>query len=199
MLIVDDKLVSEEILEKQFICDLNACKGACCVEGDAGAPLTEEEVNKLEDDLEHIRPFLRQQGLESIAKEGVFTIDSDGDMVTPLVDGKECAFTVFEENGTASCGIEKAWKAGKTDFRKPISCHLYPIRVSDLKEFTALNYNKWGVCSPACTLGESLKVPVYKFLKEALVRAYGEDWYSELSIAAEAWLEHGLEEDPEST
>ena len=195
MLIVDDKLVSEELFDKQFVCDLNACKGVCCVEGDAGAPVTDEEADKLEEELENIRPFLRKEGLEAISKEGVFTIDSDGDMVTPLVEGKECAYVVFEENGLASCGIEKAWKAGKTDFRKPISCHLYPVRTAKVSEYTALNYHKWGICSAACTLGEHLKVPVYVFVKDALVRAYGESWYEELSVAAEAWLEHGLHYD----
>jgi len=197
MLIVDDKLVSEELFDKQFVCDLNACKGVCCVEGDAGAPLSNEEANILEEELDNIRPFLRKEGLEAISKEGVFSIDSDGDMVTPLVEGKECAYVVFEENGLASCGIEKAWKAGKTDFRKPISCHLYPVRAAQVSEYTALNYHKWGICSAACTLGEQLKVPVYVFVKDALVRAYGKPWYDELSVAAEAWIEHGLQDNQE--
>lgn len=193
MLIVDDKLVSEEILDIEFVCDLNACKGACCVQGDSGAPLSEVEANKLEDDLEYIKPFLSEGGVSSIEAQGVFVIDEDGDMVTPLREGKECAYTVFNGDGTALCGIEKAWKAGKTDFQKPLSCHLYPIRVAELKEYTALNYHKWQICSPACECGAKLKVPVYAFLKEPLIRAYGEKWYEELKVAAEAWREYGLQ------
>lgn len=192
MLIVEDKLVSEEILDVEFVCDLNACKGACCVQGDSGAPLSEEEANLLEDEIDYIRPYLSETGSASIEEQGVFVVDEDGDLVTPLIEGKECAYTVFDEKGNALCGIEKAWKAGKTNFRKPISCHLYPIRVAELKEYTALNYHKWQICEPACKCGTKLKVPVYVFLKEALVRAYGEAWYKELDIAAKAWLEHGL-------
>jgi len=187
MFIIDDKLVSTAILEKKFVCDLSACKGICCVEGDAGAPLSGDEPSTMEEEYLSIRPFLREEGRQSIEKEGVYVIDIDGDIVTPLVDGKECAYTVFEADGTASCGIEKAWKAGATSFRKPISCHLYPIRAAQLHEHIALNYHSWGICAPACACGESLQVPVYRFLKDALVRAYGETWYSELCLAADAW------------
>jgi hypothetical protein len=187
MIIVDDKLVSEDLLEREFVCNLSACKGACCVAGDSGAPLMDEEVGILEDEFEQVKPYLRPEGLKAIAEQGVFVIDSDGDTVTPLVEGKECAFTIFDAKGTAYCGIEKAWQDGKTSFRKPISCHLYPIRVTQLPEYVALNYNRWDVCSPACALGEQLKVPVYRFLKDALTRAYGQDWYALLEETAEAY------------
>jgi hypothetical protein len=190
MIIVEDKLVSEDLLEREFVCNLSACKGACCVAGDSGAPLLEEEAGILEEELDYVRPYLRPEGLRAISEQGVFMIDSDGDMVTPLVEGKECAFAVFDEKGTALCGIEQAWQAGKTRFRKPISCHLYPIRVTQLPDYLALNYNRWIVCSPACSLGEQLKVPVYRFLKEALCRAYGEDWYQLLEETAQAYKQY---------
>ena len=188
MLIVGDTLISEDILEKAFVCDLAACKGACCIEGDAGAPLEDFEIGILEEELMNVLPFLPESGRTALQNEGAFTIDSDGDLVTPLVDGKHCAYTVFDNQGIAGCGIEKAWLAGKSAFRKPVSCHLYPIRVQKLKDREALNYHKWDVCAPACACGAKLKVPVYVFLKEALIRAYGETWYALLSETAEAWL-----------
>lgn len=172
--------MSEALFEEAFVCDLNACKGACCVEGDAGAPLQMEEINQLEADIDQILPFLPEKGKQSIAKNGVFVVDSDGDYVTPLNQGKECAFTVFEEDGTAKCGVELAHKAGKSTLLKPISCHLYPIRIGKLYDHEALNYHEWSICSAACELGKSLKVKVYQFLKEPLIRKYGEDWYSQL-------------------
>jgi len=197
MFIIEDKLVSEEILEKKFVCDLSACKGACCVQGDAGAPLNNDELGILEEEYANIKDFLREEGRQAIAEEGVYTIDSDGDIVTPLINGKECAYTLFEKDGTASCGIEKAWKAGKTSFRKPISCHLYPIRVSNQTQYEALNYHAWEICKPACSCGESLKVPVYRFLKDSLIRAYGKEWYGFLCEAASAWEAQNYQADSE--
>jgi hypothetical protein len=188
MIAVGMHLVSEDVLEKKFVCDLNACKGACCVAGDSGAPLSDEEAGIIEDDWESIKPFIPKEGVEVIEKEGNFMIDSDGDVVTPLVNGAHCAYTVFTPDGTTTCGIELAWKAGETKFRKPISCHLYPIRVTKLKDCDALNYNQWDVCKPACACGEKLQVPVYKFLKDALIRKYGEAWYAELEELAEVYL-----------
>lgn len=189
MLLVGDVLVSEDLVEKQFVCNLQACKGECCVSGDAGAPLSDEEAGIIEEELPYIRPFLSENGLRAIEVEGPYTFDQDGDLVTPLVNGKECAFVVFEPNGLAACGIEKAWKAGKTKFRKPISCHLYPIRVQALPGMEGLNYDQWDICKAACTNGQALKVPVYKFLKEALIRKYGEDWFADLEEVAEVWLQ----------
>lgn len=187
MLIVGNVLISEDVVEKQFVCDLNACKGACCVDGDSGAPLRDEETGILEDHLEAVLPFLPTEGQDVLRARGAWEMDSDGDLVTPLVNGAHCAYTVFAEDGTASCGIEVAWKAGKTSFRKPLSCHLYPIRVQSIVDTDALNYHKWDICKPACACGERLKVPVYRFLKEPLIRAYGEEWYAELEDTARAW------------
>jgi hypothetical protein len=187
MLAVGNVLVSEDVLERQFVCDLNACKGQCCVSGDAGAPLSLDEVSTLEEELEHIKPFLNARGLLALEKEGAFTVDEEGDLVTPLVEGRECAYVVFEPDGTASCGIEKAWKAGKTHFRKPISCHLYPIRVLQLPGTEALNYHQWEICGAACQCGTALQVPVYRFLKDALIRKFGSEWYEQLEETAGAW------------
>lgn len=187
MLIVGNILVSEDILEKKFVCDLNACKGACCVQGDAGAPLSEEETGILEEEYENFKAYIRTEGREAVKRDGAFTIDSDGDLVTPLVGNKECAYTIFDTNGIASCGIEKAWLDGKTTFRKPISCHLYPIRVKQLVDIEALNYHSWDICKPACQCGSRLEVPVYRFLKDALTRAYGDVWYAQLDEIAQEW------------
>lgn len=188
MLAIKDSLVSEDLLEKQFLCDLRACKGACCVEGDAGAPVEKEEAERLEEDLPQIAPFLRKEGLAVIAKAGVVEVDpADGDLVTPLVNNAECAYVVFEADGTTKCGIEKAWEAGATEFRKPVSCHLYPIRISRYPSYDAVNYHRWQICDAACSLGASLKMPVYRFAKEGLIRKYGSDWYAELEEVAEQW------------
>jgi hypothetical protein len=189
MIIVGDKLISEDIIDRHFICDLKACKGACCVDGDSGAPLLESETRILESELPVLKEWITEEGRRAVEEQGAFMKDSDGDWVTPLIEGRQCAYTVFESDGTASCGIEKAWKAGATPFQKPISCHLYPIRVSPLAEYEALNYHRWNICSPACALGREHKVPVYRFLKEALVRAFGEAWYTELEVTAQAWEE----------
>lgn len=178
---IEDKIVSTQIFEKKFVCDLNACKGACCIQGDAGAPLSIEEVSILEDDLEAIKPYMREDGIAAVEKQGVFYIDQENDAVTTLVNGNECAFVFFDENGITKCSIEKAHKEGKTKFKKPISCHLYPIRAKQFKDFTALNYDKWELCAPACDCGEKLDIPVFRFLKEPIIRAYGEAFFQELS------------------
>lgn len=177
---VKDKVVSLDIFEQKFVCDLNACKGACCIEGDAGAPITLDEISVLEDDLEKIKPYMRQEGIDAVEESGVFYMDWDNEPVTTLVNGKECAFVFFDEKGITKCAIEQAHKDGKTSFKKPISCHLYPIRVQKYAQFEALNYNEWNICKPACACGSKLDVKVYKFLKEPIVRAFGEDFYNEL-------------------
>ena len=187
MIQVDNLLISEDLFEAYFVCDLEACKGACCVEGDSGAPLREDELGVLEEIQSVVRPFLPNSGVAALEKEGAWIMDAEGDYVTPLVEGEHCAYTVFSEDGKAQCGIEHAWKAGKSKFRKPISCHLYPIRVQKLAETEALNYHQWSICEPACRCGSTLQVPLYKFLKEPLIRAYGEAWYAQLPDAAEAW------------
>ncbi|NNF01178.1 MAG: DUF3109 family protein [Bacteroidia bacterium] len=184
MIAIDDTLVSEDLIEKQFVCDLSKCKGACCIEGDAGAPLEMDEVNELRKNYKKIKPFLTEKGKAEIEAQGLSVIDDDLETVTPLIDGdKECAFTVFED-GVAKCGIERSWEAGKSNFRKPISCHLYPVRLTKHKGYIAVNYDKWEICSAACELGSKLMVPVYVFLKDALLKRFGHAWYSQLDAAA---------------
>lgn len=180
MIQVDNVILSDELFEEYFVCDLSACKGECCVQGDSGAPLEFEEIEKIEANLEGIVPFLTDKGKKSIENDGVFEVDVDGEYVTTLNEGKECAFTTFDENGIAKCGIEDAFRAGKSAFKKPSSCHLYPIRVSKLQGYDALNYHKWSICKPACECGAKLKVKVFQFLKEPLIAKYGEQWYSQL-------------------
>lgn len=187
---IDDKIMSTELFEKQFVCDLNACKGACCVEGDAGAPMTLEEVDILEEHLEEIKPFMRPEGIAAVEKTGVFYMDQWNEPATTLVNNKECAFVYFDEAGITKCAVEKAYIEGKIDWKKPISCHLYPIRVSKVGDMLALNYNEWDICSPACACGEALKVPVFRFLKEPLIRAYGESFFEGL-CAIEEQLKQG--------
>lgn len=184
MYVVDEILVSEEIAKVSFACDLEACKGICCVEGDAGAPLEEEEIGIIEDLVDVIEPYLMPEARREIEKNGVFSYDEDGDYVTSLVNDKECVF-VYYDKGIALCAIEKAFRKGLIDFPKPVSCHLYPIRVVKKENFTALNYHQWAVCSPACALGKKKNIPLYVSLKEPLIRAYGEKWYRELVLQIE--------------
>ena len=177
-------IVSEEILENDFVCDLSACKGACCVLGEGGAPLDNEEVAMLEEIYPKVAPFLSASGVEAIECHGTSVIGEDGGLETPLVDGKECAYATFDENGIASCSIEQAYNSGAISWKKPISCHLYPIRMQQYSEFAAVNYHKWQICDPACALGKELKVPIYRFTKEALIRKFGKTWYDELEGVA---------------
>ncbi len=177
---IDDKLISTEIFEQKFVCDLNACKGACCIEGDAGAPLQLEEIDIMEEALEAVKPYMRKEGIAAVEKSGVFYMDDWNEPATTLVDNKECAFVFFDEKKIAKCAFEQAYIDGKTTWKKQISCHLYPIRVSKLSQGYALNYESWSICKDACTLGKKLQVPVYKFLKEPLERAFGEAFYKDL-------------------
>lgn len=180
MIEIENTLVSDDVISEAFVCDLTKCKGACCVEGDLGAPLDESELPEIEKVLELVKPYLSKRAIEVLETEGGYVLDEDGDYSTTTINGKECVFAFYDKGGVLKCGIEQAHKDGKTDFKKPISCHLYPIRVSKLPDFEALNYDRWQICSPACDLGKELKVPVYKFLKEALVRKYGAGWYADL-------------------
>ncbi len=186
MIEIGNSLVSRELLEEEFVCNLSACKGACCVAGDAGAPLEQKEADLIKKDLKKIKTYLPKKGVEAIEEQGVSTDDplNEDELVTPLVDGKECAFTIFGDDGKASCGIEKAWQNGDSTLRKPISCHLYPVRLKEYNDFIAVNYDRWEICGPACDLGKELQVPVYRFLKDALIRKFGEDWYAELETCA---------------
>lgn len=188
MIQLEDKLISEEIFSEEFVCNLSKCKGACCVEGDVGAPLDRDETKILEEIFQKVKPYLRQEGVKALEEQGTWTVDPvDGDFVTPMVNGEECAYVIFDENGITKCGIEKAYEDGAVAWQKPISCHLYPIRVKNYSAFTALNYDRWPICSDACTLGKELQVPVYKFLKTPLIRKYGEEFYETLTEAAAEW------------
>lgn len=176
-------IVSEEILERDFVCNLSACKGNCCIDGDAGAPLSAEETKIMQEIYPKVKPYLRPEGIAAIEAQGTWVKGEDGDFETTLIEGKDCAYVIFD-GATALCGIEQAYNEGIVSWKKPVSCHLYPIRVKDFSEFTAVNYDKWDICNDACTLGKELQVPVYKFVKEALVRKFGEDWYLELEKVA---------------
>ena len=183
MLQIDDTIISLELLEERFVCDLNSCKGICCIEGDDGAPLEEAEVKIIEDLLPVIWDDLSEVSKSVISKQGVSYIDQDGEPVTSIVNGAECVFTYTDELGVCKCAIEKAFREGKTNFYKPISCHLYPVRLQKYDEFTAVNYHRWSVCSCARKLGGKLGVPVYQFLKEPLIRRFGSEWFEQLEIA----------------
>lgn len=183
MISIDNTLVSDDLLAKRFVCDLSACKGACCVEGDSGAPLKEEECSILEDIYPHVQPYMRPEGVEVIEQVGNFVIDNDGDLSTPLVNNRECAYVFFDENNIAKCAIEKAFLEGKISFRKPISCYLFPVRLKEYSSFTAVNVQLVDTCNAACSLGEKLKVPVYQFLKQPLIQRFGENWFKQLEVA----------------
>lgn len=181
MIQIQDTIISELLLEKKFVCNLNACKGACCVEGDAGAPLLEEELDELESVFPHVKKYLTEESIEALEID-LYTVDTDGDFVTQLVNGKECAFVFFDEQNIAKCSIEQAYLDGKVSFKKPISCHLFPVRLKEFKSFTAVNYEEIEICSDACELGNKLGVKTYQFLKEPLIRKFGEKWFKELEL-----------------
>lgn len=183
---IGNTIVSDEIIENEFVCNLSACKGQCCIDGDAGAPLLKEELQILEDIFDTVKPYLRPEGIQSIEEQGKWIVGEDGDYETPLVNGSECAYVIFDGD-TVLCGIEQAYNEGKIEYKKPISCHLYPIRIKEYSQFSAVNYHRWHICDDACTLGKELEVPVYKFLKAPLIRKFGEDWYNELETVAEQW------------
>lgn len=181
MILVGDVVLSDDIKEKFFVCDLEACKGACCVEGDAGAPLEDEETKIIEEIYPIVKDYITEEGRQVIAKQGTWVYDGDGDKGTPTIgNNRECAYALYDDRGILKCGIEQAYLDGKITWKKPISCHMYPIRVTKYDQFDALNYDRWHICDPACQLGANLKVPIYKFLKDALIRKYGVAWYEEL-------------------
>lgn len=185
MIEIQNTLISEDLLETEFVCNLSKCGGACCVEGDVGAPLLEEEVDLLKDLYPKVKPYMRKEGIEAIEAQGTHVYD-EHDPVTPLVNNRECAYVYFEDQ-MAKCAIEKAYLDGEIDYKKPVSCHLYPLRITKYSSFEAINYHKWSICSDACSLGQELKVPVYQFLKEPLIRNYGKSWYEELEEVAKHW------------
>jgi hypothetical protein len=184
MLEIGRAIVSLDILEKQFLCDILKCKGACCVEGDSGAPVTPEEAKLIEEAYPEVAAYIPESHQEEIRKQGFAVIDLDGDLVTPLVNNEQCVYT-YEERGILKCGIEKAFLDGKINFRKPVSCHLFPIRITEYKRFDAVNYQKIDICKPGRECGKKEKLPLYVFLKEPLIRKYGEEWYEQLEYAAE--------------
>ena len=194
MIVNGNTIISDDLKESYFVCDLSKCKGACCVEGDLGAPLTNQELSKLEAAFEDIKPYLSEEGRTAIEEQGLYVFDEDKEFSTPTVNGKECAYAIFDKNGVAKCTIEQAYKDGKTDFRKPISCHLYPVRISKYDQYDALNYDRWHICSPACELGKELKVPLYRFVKDALVRKYGQEWYDNLVLQIEGEVEEKIKD-----
>ena len=185
MLQVGDVVVSFDVLKEKFLCDLSACRGACCVEGDAGAPLELDEVAQIEEVLPLIWDELSPEAREIIDKQGVAYVDRESDLVTSIVNGKDCVFTCYDGRGCCYCAIERDFRAGKTKFMKPVSCHLYPIRVKDFGTFKGVNYNRWDVCKAAVLLGQKENLPVYKFLREPLIRKFGAEWYAELETAVE--------------
>ncbi len=191
MIAIDNKLVSDDVVEAQFVCDLNKCKGGCCEDGDAGAPLEDDEKNKMLEVYETVKPYMTLEGVKEVERQGKFIYDHEFGWVTPTIDGQICAYGFRDEFGIIKCAIEKAYLDGKTDWKKPISCHLFPIRITKSKEDPDLEYVNYepreDLCKAACSLGKKLKVPTYVFLKEALIRKYGEEFYEALEATAEHW------------
>ena len=187
MIEVGHVLVHEDLIKNDFVCNLTKCKGICCVEGDAGAPLAANETDILKEILPKVKPYMTEAGIKAIEQQGTHVVDADGDLTTTCVDGnKECAYVTWE-NGITKCAIEKAFEQGEVDWKKPISCHLYPIRTTQYPEFEVLHYDRWHICHDACTFGKELGVPVYQFLKDPLTRKYGEEWYKEFELAAQVY------------
>lgn len=188
MLQIQDTLVSLDLLEQFFCCDIDKCLGECCIEGDAGAPITEEEKATIERILPEIIDDLLPAARDEIERNGVSYIDEEGDLVTSIVDGRNCVFSCYGKNGMCLCAIEKAWREGRIDFMKPVSCHLYPVRIDEYPTFTAVNYHRWKICKCAETLGRVKGLRAYEFLKGPLIRRFGEDWYHELKMTAREYL-----------
>ncbi len=189
MLQIQDTLVSLDLAEQFFCCDLDKCLGECCIEGDAGAPVADDELQKLKDVVEVVWDDLLPQARERIREKGVAYIDEEGDLVTQIVDGANCVFTTYGEGGKCLCAIEKAYREGRTDFRKPISCYLYPLRLTKYPTFTAVNYHRWKICKCATVLGRAKGLRLYQFMREPLIERFGQEWYDELVEACEAYLE----------
>jgi hypothetical protein len=189
MIQIGNKIVSTDLFENYFVCHLDKCKGLCCVYGDAGAPLEEEEARILEKEIHKIKPFLREGGVKAIEEKGTWEFDGDGDRVTPLMGHDDCAYSIID-NGIARCGIEIAFQSDAIEFRKPASCHLYPIRLSKIGDNIALNYHRWEVCKPARKLGKEYDMPVFRFLEESITRVFGKDFYSEMEVVYNEWKKH---------
>lgn len=184
MILIDNTIVSDHLIEREFICNLSKCKGECCIAGESGAPLEKEETEILDAVYEKVKPYMEAEGIKAVEEFGKWMIDGDGDYVTPLINGDgQCAY-VFSEDGISKCAFEKAHQQNEIDFQKPISCHLYPVRITKHKKYDAVNYEQWNICADACTLGKEKGVPVFQFVKTALIRKYGEDWFKQLEGAS---------------
>ncbi|MDL2228379.1 DUF3109 family protein [Odoribacter sp. OttesenSCG-928-L07] len=179
MFAIKDCLISDDIKTVKFCCDLSKCRGECCIAGDCGAPLEEEEISLIEDYLDKITPYMTKEGIDTVKSQGVFDYGLEGEYVTTLIDEGACAF-VYSDNGVIKCSIEKAFKKGEIPFNKPISCHLYPIRLKIYNKTTAVNYDQWDICKDAVSCGKSKDIKLYEFLKEPLIRRFGEEWYEDL-------------------
>ncbi|MDH5397504.1 MAG: DUF3109 family protein [Cyclobacteriaceae bacterium] len=180
MIELEKTILSDDIKDEFFVCDVIKCKGACCVEGDLGAPLEDDELTILDEVLEQVVPYLTAEAKKIIKKHGAYILDEDDEYSTPTIYGKECVYAIYDDKGILKCAIEQAYNDGKITFQKPISCHLYPIRTKQYEQFTAINYDRWNICSPACHKGQELQIPLYKFLKTPLIRKFGQDWYDKL-------------------
>lgn len=188
MLDIQNTLVSLDFVERYFCCDLDSCLGECCIDGDAGAPITEEEDRKIRELLPLVWDDLLPSAQREIEENGTSYVDSEGDLVTQIVDGKNCVFTTYDKNGMCLCALEKAYREGRTDFYKPISCHLYPARIKEYDGFTAVNYHRWKICRCAEVLGRARGIRVYEFLKEPLIRRFGKEWYDELALTCREYI-----------
>ena len=187
MFLIQNTLVSLDVLEKEFCCDLDKCRGCCCIEGDAGAPISDDEVKQIEAILPVLLPEMTKEAREVVAGQGISYLDPSGEQVTSIVNDKDCVFARTDHNGWCYCLIEKAYNAGKIGFKKPVSCHLYPIRLTKVGDLTGVEYHRWDICHCGRQLGKKLHIPLYKFLREPLIRRFGEEWYAELELTASEW------------
>lgn len=187
MFLIQNTLVSLDVLEKEFCCDLDTCRGCCCIEGDAGCPVTDEELQQIEQLLPLLLPEMTKEAREVVTKQGISYLDPSGERVTSIVNDKDCIFARTDHNGWCYCLIEKAYNAGKIGFKKPISCHLYPIRLTKVGNYTGVEYHRWDICHCARQLGKKKHIPLYQFLREPLIRRFGEAWYAELELTANEW------------
>ena len=187
MFLIQNTLVSLDVLEKEFCCDLDKCRGCCCIEGDAGAPISDDEVKEVEQILPQLLPDMTKEAREIVAKQGISYLDPSGERVTSIVNDKDCVFARTDHNGWCYCLIEKAYNAGKINFKKPISCHLYPIRLTKVGDYIGVEYHRWDICHCARQLGKKLHTPLSQFLREPLIRRFGHAWFDELELTANEW------------
>ena len=183
----NNTLVSLDVIEKEFCCDLDTCRGCCCIEGDAGCPVTDEELQQIEKLMPELLPQMTKEAREVVERQGLSYLDPSGEQVLSIVNGKDCIFARTDHNGWCYCLIEKAYNASKIDFKKPISCHLYPIRLTKVGDYTGVEYHRWDICHCARVLGKKKHIPIYQFLKEPLIRRFGQAWYDELELTATEW------------